>query len=363
MTTDCRRDHDPARADLGFRQDRSRRVCPRAGRAAASSSCRPAARQGAQGCRRRRQGHRRAHRLSRDDGRPAQDAASQGARRAARHPRQRRARRAAAGARHRADRPAGGQPLPVRGDRGEGRAVRRLHREHRHRRPGHDPRGRQEPRRRHRGGRSRGLCPGAGRDDARSGGATSLGSAQGAGGQGLRAHRRLRCGDQRLVRRRAGRARAGLARVRRAGLAQELRYGENPHQRAAFYVDGRSAGRAWRPPCSTRARSCPTTTSTTPMPPSSWWPSSIPAPRRRSPSSSTPTPAAWRSAPRWPRPIAKALRCDPVSAFGGIIALNGRSMRRRRAEITGIFTEVVIAPDATRRGQGDLRRARRTCAC
>ncbi len=41
-----------------------------------------------------------------------------------------------------------------------------------------------------------------------------------------------------------------------------------------------------------------------------------------------------------------ALACDPVSAFGGIIALN-RPLDRATAEaISGIFTEVVAAPDA-----------------
>jgi len=44
---------------------------------------------------------------------------------------------------------------------------------------------------------------------------------------------------------------------------------------------------------------------------------------------------------------AKALRCDPVSAFGGIIALNGPIDAGTAREITGIFTEVVIAPAAT----------------
>ena len=43
----------------------------------------------------------------------------------------------------------------------------------------------------------------------------------------------------------------------------------------------------------------------------------------------------------------KALRCDPVSAFGGIVALNrpldGEAARR----IVEIFTEVIIAPDAS----------------
>ena len=49
-------------------------------------------------------------------------------------------------ARHRADRPRLHQPLPVRADdRQAGRDVRRSDREHRHRRPEHDPLGREEP--------------------------------------------------------------------------------------------------------------------------------------------------------------------------------------------------------------------------
>ncbi len=43
----------------------------------------------------------------------------------------------------------------------------------------------------------------------------------------------------------------------------------------------------------------------------------------------------------------KALRCDPVSAFGGIIALNRKIDADAAEEITKIFTEVVVAPDAT----------------
>jgi phosphoribosylaminoimidazolecarboxamide formyltransferase/IMP cyclohydrolase len=41
-----------------------------------------------------------------------------------------------------------------------------------------------------------------------------------------------------------------------------------------------------------------------------------------------------------------ALRCDPVSAFGGVIALNRTLDARAAAEIVKIFTEVIIAPDA-----------------
>ena len=42
----------------------------------------------------------------------------------------------------------------------------------------------------------------------------------------------------------------------------------------------------------------------------------------------------------------KALRCDPVSAFGGIVALNRRLDAEAAREIVKIFTEVIIAPEA-----------------
>ena len=43
----------------------------------------------------------------------------------------------------------------------------------------------------------------------------------------------------------------------------------------------------------------------------------------------------------------RALRCDPVSAFGGIVALNRTLDAEAAARIVEIFTEVIIAPDAT----------------
>ena len=43
---------------------------------------------------------------------------------------------------------------------------------------------------------------------------------------------------------------------------------------------------------------------------------------------------------------AMALRCDPVSAFGGIVAANMRLVAEAAAQVTKIFTEVVIAPGA-----------------
>jgi phosphoribosylaminoimidazolecarboxamide formyltransferase/IMP cyclohydrolase len=43
----------------------------------------------------------------------------------------------------------------------------------------------------------------------------------------------------------------------------------------------------------------------------------------------------------------KALACDPVSAFGGIVAVNARLDAEAARAITEIFTEVIIAPEAS----------------
>jgi phosphoribosylaminoimidazolecarboxamide formyltransferase / IMP cyclohydrolase len=43
----------------------------------------------------------------------------------------------------------------------------------------------------------------------------------------------------------------------------------------------------------------------------------------------------------------KALACDPVSAFGGIVALNRTLDAEAAASIVEIFTEVIVAPDAS----------------
>jgi phosphoribosylaminoimidazolecarboxamide formyltransferase/IMP cyclohydrolase len=43
----------------------------------------------------------------------------------------------------------------------------------------------------------------------------------------------------------------------------------------------------------------------------------------------------------------KALRCDPTSAFGGIVAVNRTLDAEAARAITEIFTEVIIAPDAS----------------
>jgi phosphoribosylaminoimidazolecarboxamide formyltransferase / IMP cyclohydrolase len=43
----------------------------------------------------------------------------------------------------------------------------------------------------------------------------------------------------------------------------------------------------------------------------------------------------------------KALACDPVSAFGGIVALNRALDAEAAGEIVKIFTEIIIAPEAS----------------
>jgi phosphoribosylaminoimidazolecarboxamide formyltransferase/IMP cyclohydrolase len=43
----------------------------------------------------------------------------------------------------------------------------------------------------------------------------------------------------------------------------------------------------------------------------------------------------------------KALKCDPVSAFGGVLAFNAQIDGDTAKEVAKLFTEVIIAPDAT----------------
>ena len=59
----------------------------------------------------------------------------------------------------------------------------------------------------------------------------------------------------------------------------------------------------------------------------------------------------------------RALECDPTSAFGGIVALNRTLDAETASEILKVFTEVVIAPDATDEAVALCSRPRRTCAC
>ncbi len=124
--------------------------------------------------------------------------------------------------------------------------------------------------------------------------------------------------------------------------AQVLRYGENPHQAAALYLTGDA-----RPGVATAEQV---------------------QGKALSYNNLNDTDAAFELVAEFDRPAVaiikhanpcgvatsddiadaygKALACDPVSAFGGIIAVN-RTIDADAAKLmTGIFTEVIIAPEA-----------------
>jgi phosphoribosylaminoimidazolecarboxamide formyltransferase/IMP cyclohydrolase len=128
-------------------------------------------------------------------------------------------------------------------------------------------------------------------------------------------------------------------------LAQTLRYGENPHQAAAFYVDGTrrpgvATARQWQgkelsynnindtdaafelvaefaggaPACAIIKHA---------------------------------NPCGVATAGSLTEAYLRAYHCDQTSAFGGIVALNQVLDAATAEEIVKIFTEVVIAPEAT----------------
>jgi phosphoribosylaminoimidazolecarboxamide formyltransferase/IMP cyclohydrolase len=129
-------------------------------------------------------------------------------------------------------------------------------------------------------------------------------------------------------------------------LIQELRYGENPHQAAAFY---RGGGERFGVATARQLQG-----------------------KELSYNNINDTDAAYECVAEFdPRRTAacvivkhanpcgvaeggslleayrKALACDPVSAFGGIVALNRRLDAEAAKAITEIFTEVIIAPEAS----------------
>ncbi len=128
-------------------------------------------------------------------------------------------------------------------------------------------------------------------------------------------------------------------------LAEPMRYGENPHQSAGFYLTGEA-----RPGVATARQA---------------------QGKQLSYNNINDTDAAFECVAEFdparaaavvivkhanPCGVAegasledayrKALRCDPVSAFGGIVALNRKLDAQAAREIVKIFTEVIIAPDA-----------------
>ncbi|WP_424361229.1 bifunctional phosphoribosylaminoimidazolecarboxamide formyltransferase/IMP cyclohydrolase [Methylocystis parvus] len=128
-------------------------------------------------------------------------------------------------------------------------------------------------------------------------------------------------------------------------LAEPMRYGENPHQAAGFYLTGEA-----RPGVATARQA---------------------QGKQLSYNNVNDTDAAFECVAEFdparaaavvivkhanPCGVAegasleeaylKALRCDPVSAFGGIVALNRKLDAAAAREIVKVFTEVIIAPEA-----------------
>jgi phosphoribosylaminoimidazolecarboxamide formyltransferase/IMP cyclohydrolase len=125
-------------------------------------------------------------------------------------------------------------------------------------------------------------------------------------------------------------------------LIQTMRYGENPHQSAAFYASGPAR------PGVANARQLQG--------------------KELSYNNIADTDAAFELVAEFSEPACvivkhanpcgvatggdllgayqRALECDPVSAFGGIVAVNRRLDRKAAEAIVEVFTEVVIAPEA-----------------
>lgn len=129
-------------------------------------------------------------------------------------------------------------------------------------------------------------------------------------------------------------------------LSQEMRYGENPHQSAGFYLTGEK-----RPGVATAA---------------------LLQGKQLSYNNINDTDAAYELVSEFPtekgpacaiikhanpcgvaiggslvEAYKRALACDSTSAFGGIIALNQTLDAATAEEIVKLFTEVIIAPDVT----------------
>ena len=125
-------------------------------------------------------------------------------------------------------------------------------------------------------------------------------------------------------------------------LRQTLRYGENPHQRAAFYLGGPA-----RPGLATARQVQGKELSYNNL-------NDTDAAFELAAEFSAPAcaivkhanPCGVAVAPDLRTAFAKALACDPVSAYGGIVALNRPLDGATAREIAKLFVEAIIAPAA-----------------
>ena len=128
-------------------------------------------------------------------------------------------------------------------------------------------------------------------------------------------------------------------------LAQPLRYGENPHQQAAFYTDGSNrpgvaTARQWQGK-ELSYNNINDTDAAFEL--AAEFPAATPAVAIIKHAN----PCGVAQADTLEAAYRRAFDCDRTSAFGGIVALNGTLDEATARAIAEIFTEVVIAPDAT----------------
>jgi phosphoribosylaminoimidazolecarboxamide formyltransferase/IMP cyclohydrolase len=126
-------------------------------------------------------------------------------------------------------------------------------------------------------------------------------------------------------------------------LAETLRYGENPHQTAALYLTGDN-----RPGAATARRLQGKELSYNNINDTD---AAFELASEFDPAASAAVvivkhanPCGVATAPTLLEAWQKALACDPVSAFGGIVAVNRELDGEAARAIAAIFTEVVIAP-------------------
>ncbi len=122
---------------------------------------------------------------------------------------------------------------------------------------------------------------------------------------------------------------------------QTLRYGENPHQQAAFYVNGNRPGVATAVQVQGKELSYNNLADTDAAFEcvAEFDPPTVAIIKHANPCGVA---SAGSLAEAWDL----AFRCDPVSPFGGIVAVN-RTLDAPAAEkIAAIMTEVIVAPDA-----------------
>jgi phosphoribosylaminoimidazolecarboxamide formyltransferase/IMP cyclohydrolase len=129
-------------------------------------------------------------------------------------------------------------------------------------------------------------------------------------------------------------------------LREEMRYGENPHQKAAFYVTGDTRpGVANARMIQGKQLSYNNINDTD---------AAFELVSEFSPASGAAcaiikhaNPCGVATGPTLKDAYVKALACDPTSAFGGIVALNSLLDADTAREIVKLFTEVIIAPDVS----------------